>query len=217
MLENDSRPCGREAVFRPVQSSINSSYIDRSRVPFNCQQTLPSRKHPPSSHNEPSSLRTQTKSSNLRRHWCCPEIMCKGLASQRLNVDTAAFAIEEHIAIDQCEQGVVIAHADVAARVPLGTDLSDQNVAWSHQFTTELLHSTSLCVRIATVPCRSLTFFVCHCKLDFIVCLRLLFLRCAFSHCRTHRSSNQLKRCSKIWGPILADREATNHPSCTAS
>ena len=106
----------------------------------------------------------------------------RGLVRQRLNVDATTFLIEVHVAVYQCENRVVLAHANIAAWVPLGSDLTDQDVAWSHQLATKLLHAASLGVGIATVTGRSLTFFVCHFSITLptraspcVSCVQLFF------------------------------------------
>jgi hypothetical protein len=84
------------------------------------------------------------------------------LVRQRLDVDPTAFSIEVHIAIDQSEDGVIGSHANIAAWMPLSSALADQDVAWTYQFATEFLNSKTLCVRVASVACGALSFFVCH-------------------------------------------------------
>jgi hypothetical protein len=61
-----------------------------------------------------------------------------------LDVDAASFLVEVNISFDQGENREVIAHAHIAAWVPLRTYLADQDVAWEHLLSTELFHSTSL-------------------------------------------------------------------------
>lgn len=89
--------------------------------------------------------------------------MSEESAGQRLNVDASAFLIEINVALNESKNRVVVAHANIAAWMPFGADLSDENVAWEDEFATELLDATSLGVRITTVTGRTLTFFVCHC------------------------------------------------------
>jgi len=50
------------------------------------------------------------------------------------HVDPAAFAVEKDLAVAQCEEGVVAAHADVAAGLPLGAALADEDVAGDDDF-----------------------------------------------------------------------------------
>lgn len=53
--------------------------------------------------------------------------------------------------IGQCEQGVVLATADVYAGVEVGAALTNQDVASLYDFTCELLAAQTLCARVATV------------------------------------------------------------------
>src|SRR5690606_41050534 len=57
---------------------------------------------------------------------------------------------------------MVLAHADVDARVPLGTALTNEDVAWNDGFAAELLHAKALRLGIATVTRATASFFVCH-------------------------------------------------------
>ena len=78
------------------------------------------------------------------------------------NVDAAAFAIEEHAAINQGENRVIAAHAHALAGVELGATLTDDDVAGDHSLTTKLLHAETLAAGIATVTDGTLTFLMCH-------------------------------------------------------
>lgn len=78
------------------------------------------------------------------------------------DVDPSTFSVEHYFAIDQCEQGVVIALANTLSRVKLRANLADEDVSGSNRLTTVLLDSATLRVGIATVTARSLTFLVCH-------------------------------------------------------
>jgi hypothetical protein len=94
---------------------------------------------------------------------CLQQVRGEGaLIGQRLDVDPTAFSIEVHVAIDQSENGVIGSHANIPAWMPLGSALANQDVAWTYEFATELLNSETLCVRVASVPCGALSFFVCH-------------------------------------------------------
>jgi hypothetical protein len=69
------------------------------------------------------------------------------------NVDATTFTVEVNIAFDQRKQSVILAHSDVATWVPLGSNLTDQDIAREDFFSTELLYATSLCVGVTTVSC----------------------------------------------------------------
>ena len=78
------------------------------------------------------------------------------------DVDASPTTVEEHGAFHQREQRVVVAHANVLSRMPLGPTLADQDIAGTDGFATELLDSTSLSIGISPVTNRSLSLFVCH-------------------------------------------------------
>lgn len=65
----------------------------------------------------------------------------------RLNNDGAAFLLaangELHGALDQREQGVILAHADVVTWVELGTALANDDVASLNQLTAVALNAKS--------------------------------------------------------------------------
>lgn len=78
------------------------------------------------------------------RRASCPtrhELLC------RLNDDGAALVFatngELHRAVDQCEQGVILAHTDIVARVELGTALANDDVASLNQLTAVALNAKS--------------------------------------------------------------------------
>src|SRR5689334_16378323 len=73
-----------------------------------------------------------------------------------------AEARELHLPVDEREQRVVLAAADVQARMHDGATLANEDHARSHGFTTELLHTQPLSLRLAAVLGRGLTFFVSH-------------------------------------------------------
>src|SRR3546814_1506575 len=64
----------------------------------------------------------------------------------RHGVDRHIFAaklaiVESDLAVGGCEQRVVLAHADVDARIDAGAALAHDNVAADHFLTAELLHA----------------------------------------------------------------------------
>ena len=78
------------------------------------------------------------------------------------HVDAATVLVELNLTVDQGEQGVIVPSSDPTAGVPLGSALTDQDVAGPNLFATELLNATSLSVAVATVAAGSLSFLVCH-------------------------------------------------------
>src|SRR5689334_6705338 len=61
------------------------------------------------------------------------------------------FGTELNVTVDQREQGVVLAKADIRARVPLGAALTRNNVACDGVLTAEQLQAQPLAVRVAAV------------------------------------------------------------------
>src|SRR5262249_21549337 len=78
------------------------------------------------------------------------------------DVDPAAAAVEVDFAVGEGKQRVVAAVADVTAGVPLGAALADQDFSRDHGFAAELLDAQTLCVRVASVAARALSFLVSH-------------------------------------------------------
>ena len=70
--------------------------------------------------------------------------------------------LELHVALDQGEDGVVLAEPDVAARLHLGAALADDDVAGQHVFAAELLHAEAASGGVAPVAGRAARLLVCH-------------------------------------------------------
>src|SRR5689334_18275264 len=60
---------------------------------------------------------------------------------------------------------MVLAQADVVARVPLGAALAHDDVAREDGFPTELLHAEALALTVAAVAGRAACFLMCHVEL----------------------------------------------------
>ena len=84
------------------------------------------------------------------------------LVLARHDVHSATFAVEDDLAVDQCEQRVILALADAFAGVELGTQLADDDVAGDYLLAAVAFDATSLTVGIATVAGRALTLLMCH-------------------------------------------------------
>ena len=69
---------------------------------------------------------------------------------------------EFHRALNQGEQGMVAAQADVVARMPLGAALTHDDVAGQDVLAAELLYAEALGFRVATVARRTTGFLVSH-------------------------------------------------------
>lgn len=109
--------------------------------------------------------------STLCHRSACPSWRCSNREFDRLasvggfegdDVNAAALAIEHDLAFNQSKQCVIVALADILTRMKSGADLADQDVTGTDDFTAETLDTTSLAIRIATVPGGALSFFMCH-------------------------------------------------------
>src|SRR4029079_1670478 len=60
---------------------------------------------------------------------------------------------------------MVLAQADVVARVPLGAALAHDDVAGEDVLPTEFLHAEALALAVAAVAGRAACFLMCHCGL----------------------------------------------------
>src|SRR5215510_7643070 len=72
------------------------------------------------------------------------------------------FGTELHMTVDEREQGVVLAKADILARMPLGAALARNDVAGHDLLPAEQLYAQPLAVRIAAVARGAACFLVCH-------------------------------------------------------
>ena len=92
----------------------------------------------------------------------------EGLSLLRSNVDAAAFAVEEHAAVDEGENRVVTAHTDTLTGVELGAALADDDVTGDDGLAAELLNAETLAAGIAPVTDGTLTFFMCHSEIKAV-------------------------------------------------
>ena len=65
-------------------------------------------------------------------------------------------------AIGKSKEGVILAHADVAARVPLRAALTNDDVAGARLLAAKELHAQALAFTVATVAAGTACFFMCH-------------------------------------------------------
>jgi hypothetical protein len=77
-------------------------------------------------------------------------------------VDAAVAPVEANLTVRKGEERVVASHADVLSSVELGTALADEDGASGNDLSAETFHTQALAAAVASVPCRSLTFFMCH-------------------------------------------------------
>ena len=62
------------------------------------------------------------------------------------DVDAAAFTIEDNLAVDQCEQRVILALAYAFARMKLGAQLTNEDVAGDDLLAAITLNTAALSV-----------------------------------------------------------------------
>ncbi len=80
----------------------------------------------------------------------------------RIDVHPATRAIEANAAVNQRENRVIAAEADVFARQKLGAALADDDVAGDDQFAAKFLHAEPLADAVAAVLNAALSFFMSH-------------------------------------------------------
>src|SRR5262245_15585220 len=85
------------------------------------------------------------------------------------HVHAPALAVEHYKAVHQCKQRVVLGPLDVQARVELRAALPDDNAPRGDVFARVGFDASALGIRIATVPRRALTFFMCHVDLSLLI------------------------------------------------
>ena len=69
---------------------------------------------------------------------------------------------ELDLTLDEREEGVVLATADVLAGVDVSAVLADENLAGLHGLTVKTLGAQTLAAGVATIAGGTETFFVCH-------------------------------------------------------
>jgi len=88
------------------------------------------------------------------------------LASDWIDIDPTPSTIEANIAIDQCENGVIAAEADVLARQKLGPALAHNDIAGHDQFAAVPFYAETFTNAIAAVLNAALSFFMSHSEVD---------------------------------------------------
>ena len=68
--------------------------------------------------------------------------------------------LELYLAVDQSEESIVLADADIVAGMNGGSSLSDDDVAGSNSLTVSLLDTESFSFAVTTVLCRTDTLFM---------------------------------------------------------
>jgi hypothetical protein len=81
---------------------------------------------------------------------------------------TLALGVETHFPVDEREEGVVLAEANIGARMEFRTALTDEDVAGDNVLTAELLHAKATAGRITTVTRGAACFFMGHLDEPFL-------------------------------------------------
>ena len=71
--------------------------------------------------------------------------------------------LELYLAVDQSEESIVLADADIRARMDVSAALTNENVASRYNLTVCTLDAEALGLGITTVLGRTYAFFMCHC------------------------------------------------------
>src|SRR5690348_6421875 len=80
-----------------------------------------------------------------------------------MHVFAAELAVTERdLAVGKREKRMVLAQADVVARVPLRSALTHDDVAGARLLAAEQLHAEALALTIAAVAGRAACFLMCH-------------------------------------------------------
>src|SRR5579863_2055400 len=69
---------------------------------------------------------------------------------------------EFNIPVDQGEEGMIAAHANVIAGFDFGAALAHNDAACCHQLPIEAFHSEHLRLAVASIARAAYTFFMCH-------------------------------------------------------
>src|SRR3546814_14012412 len=94
---------------------------------------------------------------------------CRHNCVYRAELSAELALVEGHAAFDEREQRVILADADIAARIEFAAALAHEDVARNGDFAAELLNAETPACRIATVARRTACFFTCHCLNSFRV------------------------------------------------
>src|SRR5947207_11067506 len=86
------------------------------------------------------------------------------LCCDRIDVYASAASIEANIAVDQCENGVIPAEANIFAGQKFRAALANDDVASKHHFTAESFYAEPLANTVAAILNAALSFFVSHLK-----------------------------------------------------
>src|SRR6185369_6497704 len=88
---------------------------------------------------------------------------CFRKCRHNMHVFAAELAVAERdLAVGKRKEGMVLAQADVVARVPLRAALTHDDVAGASLLAAEQLHAEALALTVAAVAGRAACFLMCH-------------------------------------------------------
>jgi hypothetical protein len=82
----------------------------------------------------------------------------------RIDVDPSPAAVEADVAVNQREDGVIAAKADVLSGKKLCSALADDDIAGHDQLAAESFYTKPFADAVAAILNAALSFFVCHWK-----------------------------------------------------
>ena len=86
-----------------------------------------------------------------------------GLAVQELHKLAVIFAGDEfHHAVHLSKQGMILAYANTDTCMETSSALTNDDIAWDHDFATKFLNAEALAMGFASVFGTTYTFFMCH-------------------------------------------------------
>ena len=80
----------------------------------------------------------------------------------RIDVNATITAVETNLPVGKGKEGVVTSHADILSGMKSGAPLADDDGTGGDGLAAKTFYSETLAAAVATVSCRSLTFFMCH-------------------------------------------------------
>ena len=90
------------------------------------------------------------------------ELLLSDLLIDRDLLAVLAEMLETNGAVYESEEGIILALADVGARMDLGSALTNENVAGENELTVSTLRAETLGLGIAAVLGGAHSFFMCH-------------------------------------------------------
>src|SRR5215467_12014623 len=148
---------------RKVSEGTCSRPVMTGSMGFDASKALKGSRHPvsPSWNLMVPPVRLECRRTTL----CVPGLLGRSLRHRNNGYEGAVFGFGTVLdaAIDQGEQRMVDANADVLARVPFRAALAHEDVAGETALSAEQLHAQALAGRVTAVTRGSACFLVCHC------------------------------------------------------